>query len=60
VTARKDTQFALIGGAHLGQRHIDWNFVSSRKERIEQAKEDSREGRFPKVIGDDDEFILFP
>lgn len=60
VTAKEDTQFAFIGGAHLGRRHIDWNFVSSRKERIEQAKEDWREGRFPKVVGDEEEFIPLP
>jgi len=60
VTAKEDTQFALIGGANLGQRHIDWNFVSSRKERIEQAKEDWRAGRFPKVVGDEEEFIPLP
>jgi redox-sensitive bicupin YhaK (pirin superfamily) len=60
VTAKEDTQFAFIGGAHLGRRHIDWNFVSSRKERIEQAKEDWREGRFPKVVGDEGEFMPLP
>lgn len=60
VMATEDTRFAMIGGAHLGHRHIDWNFVSSRKSRIEQAKEDWREGRFPKVVGDEDEFIPLP
>jgi redox-sensitive bicupin YhaK (pirin superfamily) len=57
VTARGDTRFALIGGAHLGQRHMEWNFISSRKSRIEQAKDDWREGRFLKVVGDEEEFI---
>ena len=47
----------MIGGEKLGQRFIDWNFVSSRKERIEQAKADWRQQRFPKVPGDDKEFI---
>jgi len=60
VTAKEDTRFALIGGTHLGQRHLDWNFVSSRKARLEQAKEDWRAGRFPKVVGDEDEFIPLP
>lgn len=60
VTALEDTRFALIGGAHLGQRHLDWNFVSSRKARLERAKTDWREGRFPKVVGDEAEFIPLP
>ena len=60
VTAKEDTRFALIGGTHLGQRHLDWNFVSSRKARLEQAKDDWRAGRFPKVVGDEDEYIPLP
>ena len=47
-------------GANLGARHIWWNFVSSRKERIEQAKEDWKAGRFGTVPGDDKEFIPLP
>jgi redox-sensitive bicupin YhaK (pirin superfamily) len=51
----------LLGGAPLdGPRHIWWNFVSSSEERIERAKQDWREGRFPKVPGDDAEFIPLP
>ena len=50
----------LLGGAPLdGPRHIWWNFVSSSKERIEQAKADWKEGRFAKVPGDS-EFIPLP
>ena len=60
VTATKDTRFAMIGGAHLGQRFLDWNFASSRKDRIEQAKADWREGRFPEVPGDNEERIPLP
>jgi len=60
VRAGKDTQLALIGGEQLGKRHIWWNFVSSRKERIEQAKADWRNGAFPKVPGDEEEFIPLP
>ena len=49
------------GGAPLdGKRFIDWNFVSSSKERIAQARSDWQEGRFPKVPGDDVEFIPLP
>jgi len=51
----------LLGGAPLdGERHIWWNFVSSSRERIEQAKRDWKEGRFPKVPGDETEFIPLP
>jgi len=50
----------LVGGEPLdGPRHLWWNFVSSSKERIEQAKQDWREGRFGKIAGDD-EFIPLP
>jgi redox-sensitive bicupin YhaK (pirin superfamily) len=60
---RADTsaRIVLLGGAPLdGQRHIYWNFVSSSRERIEQAKRDWKEGRFPKVPGDEDEFVPLP
>ncbi len=61
ITANTDnTRIALIGGAALGQRFIDWNFVSSRKQRIEQAKDDWRHQRFKKVPSDEDEFIPLP
>jgi redox-sensitive bicupin YhaK (pirin superfamily) len=48
----------LVGGAALGERHMYWNFVSDRPERIEQAKADWREGRFPPVPGDDERIPL--
>jgi redox-sensitive bicupin YhaK (pirin superfamily) len=61
VHALTDARVALIGGAALdGERHVWWNFVSSSRVRIEQAKRDWREGRFPKVPGDDEEFIPLP
>lgn len=60
VTAKGDTRLAVIGGAHLGRRYLDWNFVSSRKDRIEQAKADWQAGRFDKVLGDSEEFIPLP
>ena len=51
----------LCGGAPMdGPRHIWWNFVSSSKERIEQAKADWRKGRFATVPGDELEFIPLP
>ena len=60
IRAKGRTRFALIGGAPLGRRYLDWNFVASRKDRIEQAKADWRAGRFDIVPGDADEFIPLP
>jgi len=51
----------LLGGAALdGERHVEWNFVSSSLARLAQAKDDWRAGRFPKVRGDEHEFIPLP
>ena len=51
----------LCGGdAFSTPRHVWWNFVSSRRERIEQAKRDWRSGAFPSVPGDAEEFIPIP
>jgi redox-sensitive bicupin YhaK (pirin superfamily) len=51
----------LFGGAPLdGPRHVWWNFVSSRRERIQQAKEDWRSGRFTLPPDDRDEKIPLP
>jgi redox-sensitive bicupin YhaK (pirin superfamily) len=50
----------LLGGEPLGERHIWWNFVSSRPERIEQAKADWRAGKIALPVGDADEFIPLP
>jgi redox-sensitive bicupin YhaK (pirin superfamily) len=51
----------LLGGeAFTSRRYVWWNFVSSDRERIEQAKADWREGRFGKVPGDEEEFIPLP
>jgi len=61
VTATTDAHFVLLGGAPMdGPRHIWWNFVSSRKERIDQAKADWKAGHFQKVPGDEIEFIPLP
>ncbi|MGN7292081.1 pirin family protein [Rhizobium sp. SAFR-030] len=51
----------LFGGAALNsKRYIWWNFVSSSKERIEQAKQEWRTGRFDIVPGDEEEFVPLP
>lgn len=60
-TALRDSHCILLGGDALeGPRHLYWNFVHSSTDRIEQAKEDWRNGRFPKVPGDEVEFIPLP
>ena len=61
VTAADEARVVLVGGAAMdGPRHIWWNFVSSRKERIEQAKADWKNKRFDIVPGDEAEFIPLP
>ena len=50
----------LLGGEPVGPRFIEWNFVSSSKDRIEQAKADWRAGRMKLPDADDDEFIPLP
>ena len=50
----------LLGGEPIGPRHIWWNFVSSSEARIEQARQDWREGRFGLVPGDERERIPLP
>ena len=55
------TRLVMLGGDALdGPRHMYWNFVSSRPERIERAKQDWKAQAFPKVPGDDQEFIPLP
>jgi hypothetical protein len=61
VSAASNAHFVLLGGAAMdGPRHIWWNFVSSRKERIEEAKAEWKAGRFGTVPGDEIEFIPLP
>lgn len=60
LTALEETRIAIIGGDTVTPRFIDWNFVSSRKERIEQAKHDWKNNHFKKVVGDEEEFIPLP
>ncbi|MCE3543777.1 hypothetical protein LXJ56_26735, partial [Escherichia coli] len=61
VSAPQGAHFMLFGGATMpSKRYVWWNFVSSSKERIEQAKEEWRSGRFDIVSGDEEEFIPLP
>jgi redox-sensitive bicupin YhaK (pirin superfamily) len=60
LVAKVDSQIAIIGGAPLGKRFMEWNFVATSRESIEQAKADWQAGRFAKVLGDEEEFIPLP
>ncbi len=59
LDASADSRVMVIGGDSPGERFLNWNFVSSSKERIEQARQDWQNGKFPLVPGDD-EFIPLP
>jgi redox-sensitive bicupin YhaK (pirin superfamily) len=61
IHAASEANVMLVGGAPLdGPRHIWWNFVSSRTDRIEQAKSQWRDDRFAKVVGDELERVPLP
>lgn len=60
ILAVGNTVLMLLGGEPLGERFIWWNFVSSRKERIEQAKADWQQGRIVLPPTDNKEFIPLP
>jgi redox-sensitive bicupin YhaK (pirin superfamily) len=60
LRAPRGAHLMLVGGEPFAEpRHIYWNFVSSSKERIAQAKDDWRHGRFPEIAGET-EFIPLP
>lgn len=61
ILAIDQSRVMLVGGEPMdGPRNIWWNFVSSSKERIEQAKQEWKTGRFDTVPGDEAEFIPLP
>jgi redox-sensitive bicupin YhaK (pirin superfamily) len=61
IRARSYARFMMLGGEPMdGPRFIWWNFVSSRQDRIEQAKADWKAARFDTVPGDETEFIPLP
>jgi redox-sensitive bicupin YhaK (pirin superfamily) len=60
IVATEDSTLMLLGGEPLGARYIWWNFVSSRVERIEQAKNDWKDGRIVLPPADNQEFIPLP
>lgn len=60
ILARQASTIMLLGGEPVGERFIFWNFVSSSKDRLEQAREDWRQQRMTLPSGDDQEFIPLP
>ncbi len=60
LKAVADTVLMLLGGATIGPRFLEWNFVSSSRDRIEQAKADWRAGRMKLPDLDSQEFIPLP
>jgi redox-sensitive bicupin YhaK (pirin superfamily) len=60
IVAETAAVVMLLGGEPLGERFIEWNFVSSSRQRIEQAKADWRAGRMKLPDLDHDEFIPLP
>ncbi|TCD28701.1 pirin family protein [Pedobacter psychrodurus] len=60
IISKEQTTLMILGGEHLGERYIWWNFVSSRKERIEQAKEDWKQGRMDLPPTDNEEYVPLP
>lgn len=61
ISAVTKTRLAIFGGEPLeGPRFMWWNFVSSRKERLEQAKDDWKHRRFPLIPGDSEDRIPMP
>lgn len=60
IRALERATVVAIGGEPIGPRFIDWNFVSSSRERIQQARADWQAGRMKLPPGDDREFIPLP
>jgi redox-sensitive bicupin YhaK (pirin superfamily) len=61
LTSSSEARAMLMGGAAFTTpRHVYWNFVSSSRDRINQAKDDWKAMRFPLIPGDDQEFIPLP
>ena len=60
VIAKEPATVMVLGGDPVGERFMLWNFVSSSKDRIEQAREDWTQGRMKLPDADDEEFTLFP
>lgn len=60
VSAEQDSQVVLIGGDDIGHRYMDWNFVSSRIDRVKQARQQWIDQQFAKIPTDHQEYIPYP
>lgn len=60
ITAHQPSTLMLLGDEPIGERFIHWNFVSSSKKRIEQARADWLDQRMTLPVGDDQEFVPLP
>ena len=61
LSSARGGRIMLMGGAAFStRRYVFWNFVSSSRDRINQAKEDWKALRFPLIPGDDQEYIPLP
>lgn len=60
VATSEAATIMVLGGDPIGERFMLWNFVSSSKERIEQAREDWKQGRMKLPDADDAEFTPLP
>ena len=58
--AKTSSKFIVVGGKPLGHRFMWWNFISSRQDRIEDARKKWEAGEFDKVVGDEKEYIPLP
>ena len=60
-TIHENSTIYIFGGEPFSEkRYIDWNFVSSSKELIQEAKQKWEEQSFPKIKGDETEFMPYP
>ncbi len=60
IRAAEPSRVLVLGGPHLGDRLMDWNFVASTRERLVRARDAWIAQTFPKIPGDDQEFIPYP
>lgn len=60
LEAVTDATVAILGGDAIGERHIWWNLVHSDRGRLKEQAQRWRNGEFPSIPGDDEEFIPAP
>ncbi len=60
-TIHENSTIYIFGGEPFPEkRHIDWNFVSSSRDKIKEAKQKWQEKKFPKIKGEENEYIPYP